>query len=70
MVWNKDPINKPPVLHTDVPLELGDVFINQFHSKQHQSQVIQIWVLVMGRLNNYTWKQVRNWVQLFGRGRI
>jgi len=58
MVWNKAAIDKPPVLHTDVPLELGDVFINQFYSTRHQSQVIQVWLLVMGRSSNYTWKQV------------
>jgi hypothetical protein len=49
------------VLHTDVQLELGDLFINQFHSKKHQAQVIQVWLLVKeSGSNRYTWKQVRD----------
>lgn len=60
LLWNQTAISKPPVLHTDVQLELGDLFINQFHSKKHQGQVIQVWVLVNeSGSNRYTWKQVR-----------
>jgi hypothetical protein len=61
LLWNQTAISKPPVLHTDVQLELGDLFINQFHSKKHQAQVIQVWLLVKeSGSNRYTWKQVRD----------
>jgi hypothetical protein len=62
--WNKTAISKPVVLHTSVHLELGDLFINQFYSEKHQTQVIQVWVLVKGNGSAYAWKQVRNWVHL------
>jgi hypothetical protein len=47
-----------------VHLDLGDLFINQFYSEKHQTQVIQVWVLVKGNGSAYAWKQVQNWVCL------
>ncbi|KAI0281520.1 hypothetical protein BC826DRAFT_1111337 [Russula brevipes] len=57
MAWNERAISKPPVLHTDVPLELGDLYINQFYSTHHRAQVLQVWLLVTDGGNN-TWKQI------------
>ncbi|KAH9024440.1 hypothetical protein EDB83DRAFT_2527147 [Lactarius deliciosus] len=61
MLWNKKAITKPPVLHTNVQLELGDLFINQFHSKEHGAHVLQVWLLVAEGVSkkNLIWKQVR-----------
>jgi hypothetical protein len=60
-VWNKTGISKPYALHTSVKLELGDLFINQFYSEQHQTQALQVWLLVKGsNSNNFMWKQVRD----------
>jgi hypothetical protein len=62
--WNKKAIIIPPILHTSVELELGDLFINQFYARQHRSQVLQVWLLVAhGSSENrrrYRWKQVRD----------
>jgi hypothetical protein len=64
-VWNKTSIRRPYTLHTSVQLELGDLFINQFYSEQHQTQALQVWLLVKGSdSNNLTWKQVRDWFHL------
>jgi hypothetical protein len=53
------------VLHTDVELEIGDLFINRFYSKMHKEQVIQVWLFVKERsLNKYMWKQVPDYVHL------
>ena len=63
MVLNKKAIAKPPVLHMSVQLELGDLFINQFYSKEHSAQVLQVWLLVMEsgkEKKNFVWKQVRD----------
>lgn len=61
-VWNKTSISKPYVLHTSVKLELGDLFINKFYSQQHETQVLQVWLLVKGsNSNNLMWRQVRDW---------
>ena len=50
-------VSKPPALHTDVQLELGDLFMNQFYFKKHQAQVIQVWLLVKeSSSNRYMWK--------------
>lgn len=60
-VWNKTSIRKPYTLHTSVQLELGDLFINQFYSEQHQTQALQVWLLVKGGdSNNSMWRQVRD----------
>lgn len=60
MVWNGKAISRPPVLHTTVQLELGDLFINQFHSAQYGAQVLQVWLLVPeGGSTGYKWQQVR-----------
>jgi hypothetical protein len=59
MAWNERAISKPPVLHTTVPLELGDLYINQFYSTHHQARVLQVWLLVT-ESGNDTWKQVRD----------
>ncbi|KAH8994632.1 hypothetical protein EDB83DRAFT_2534613 [Lactarius deliciosus] len=61
MLWNKKAITKPPVLHTNVQLELGDLFINQFHSEEHGAHVLQVWLLVAEGVSkkNLIWKQVR-----------
>ncbi|KAH9054678.1 hypothetical protein EDB87DRAFT_1580355 [Lactarius vividus] len=42
MVWNEQAISRPPVLHSMVQLELGDLFINQFYSARHSAQVLQV----------------------------
>ncbi|KAI9437940.1 hypothetical protein BJY52DRAFT_1229915 [Lactarius psammicola] len=47
MLWSKRAITKPPVSHMSVQLELGDLFINQFHSMEHGAHVLQVWLLVM-----------------------
>jgi len=57
MAWNERAISKPPVLHTAVPLELGDLYINQFYSTHHHAQVLQVWLLVTDGGND-TWKQI------------
>jgi len=61
-LWSKRAITKPPVLHTSVQLELGDLFINQFHSTEHGAHVLQVWLLVMESKSkkNPIWKQVRD----------
>ena len=62
-VHNKKAISRPPVLHTSVQLELGDLFINQFYSKEHSARVLQVWLIEMEngkKKNNFTWKQVRD----------
>ncbi|KAI9464150.1 hypothetical protein BJY52DRAFT_1184536 [Lactarius psammicola] len=60
MVWNERAISRPPVLHTTVQLELGDLFINQFYSAQHGAQVLQVWLLVpKGGTTGYKWRQVK-----------
>jgi hypothetical protein len=63
MVCNKKAIAKPPVLHKSVQLELGDLFLNQFHSKEHSTQVLQVWLLgTKGgkQRKEIGWKQVRD----------
>lgn len=58
-VWNKTSISKPYTLHTNVQLELGDLFINRFYSEQHQTQALQVWLLVKrSDSNNFMWRQV------------
>jgi hypothetical protein len=60
-------ITMPPILHTSVQLELGDLFINQFHSREHGALVLQVWLLVAdgsSRNHSYRWKQVRDKVYL------
>ncbi|KAH9064446.1 hypothetical protein EDB87DRAFT_1574956 [Lactarius vividus] len=60
MVWNEQAISRPPVLHSTVQLELGDLFINQFYSARHGAQVLQVWLLVpTDGSTEYRWKQVR-----------
>ena len=60
MLWSKKAIVKPPVLHTSVQVELGDLFINQFYSREHSSQVLQIWLITESRSKgHFIWKQVR-----------
>ncbi|KAI0285544.1 hypothetical protein BC826DRAFT_972996 [Russula brevipes] len=56
MVWSERAISKPPVLHTSIPLELGDLYINQFYSTHHHAQVLQVWLLVTDSGKD-TWKQ-------------
>jgi hypothetical protein len=73
-VWNDASILKPYTLHTDVHLELGDLFINQFYSKKHKEQALQVWLLMKGNnsdsnLNNFVWKQVRDWIYITFCGR-
>jgi len=65
MLSNESAISKPPVLRMSVQLELGDLFINQFYSEKHKTQVLQVWLLVekIGS-NGYTWRQVRDLVPL------
>ena len=65
MLSNESAISKPPVLRMGVQLELGDLFINQFYSEKHKTQVLQVWLLVekIGS-NGYTWRQVRDLVPL------
>jgi hypothetical protein len=61
-IWSKTSIRKPYTLHTSVPLELGDLFINKFYSEQHQDQALQVWLLVKeSGSNDFMWKQVRDW---------
>ncbi len=66
MLWSKRAITKPPILHTSVQLELGDLFINQFHSTEHRAHVLQVWLLVTESKSkkNPIWKQV--WDSLHG----
>ena len=66
MLWSKRAITKPPILHTSVQLELGDLFINQFHSMEHRAHVLQVWLLVTESKSkkNPIWKQV--WDSLHG----
>lgn len=60
-VWNKTTISKPYTLHTSVSLELGDLFINKFYSSQHQSEALQVWLLVKGsESTSFMWRQVRD----------
>lgn len=60
-LWNQTAISKPRTLDPSATLELGDLFINQFHSKKHGGQVLQIWVLVkVEGSNDFLWKQVRD----------
>jgi len=60
--WNRKAVIKPPILHTSVKLELGDLFINQFYAEQYDAQVLQVWLLVADGSNSnvHSWKQVRD----------
>jgi hypothetical protein len=60
--WKGKAIIRPPILHTSVQLELGDLFINQYYSRQHDAQVLQVWLLVTddsSKSQSQKWKQVR-----------
>ena len=60
-IWNESAISKPHTLHPSVTLELGDLFINQFHSEKHKKQALQIWVLVkVDGSSDLSWKQVQD----------
>lgn len=63
LLWNRKAIIKPPILHASVQLELGDLFINQFYSRQRDAQVLQVWLLVAddtSKIESHRWKQVRD----------
>lgn len=63
MVLNKKAIAKPPLLHTSVKLELGDLFINRFYSKERSAHVLQVWLLELGKRSEQKvvkWRQVRD----------
>jgi hypothetical protein len=58
-VWNEAALSKPDILHPSVTLELGDIFINQFHSEKHKKQALQVWVLMkVDGSDDFFWKQV------------
>jgi len=65
MLSNEIAISQPPVLCSNVQLELGDLFINQFFSDKHKVEVLQVWLLVekIGP-TGYAWKQVWDIVPL------
>ena len=67
IVLNKKAIAKPPVLHTSVKLELGDLFINRFYSKERSAHVLQVWLLEPEKHSKQKvvkWRQVRDFLCL------
>ena len=63
LLWSKKATIKLPVLHNSVPVELGDLFINQLYSKEHSAQVLQAWVVTESK-SYLIWKQVRDFCGL------
>ena len=49
-------IKKPPILHSTIDLELGDLFLNKYLSSSHGRDVLQVWLLKLE--GEYYWHQV------------
>lgn len=49
-------IEKPPILHSTIDLELGDLFLNKYLSSSHRRDVLQVWLLKLE--GEYYWHQV------------
>ena len=56
---NEGAVKKPPVLHTTVDLQLGDLFINKYHSTSYNDDVLQVWLLkTTSECESLQWIQV------------
>lgn len=53
-------IQKPPMLHTTIDLEVGDLFINKYVSTSYKKDVLQVWLLLPAiEGEGLQWNQVR-----------
>ncbi|KAH9021470.1 hypothetical protein EDB85DRAFT_2000688 [Lactarius pseudohatsudake] len=57
IVLNSGAIQEPPLLHSTIDLELGDLFLNKYLSASHGKDVLQVWLLLSGE-GGYYWSQV------------
>jgi hypothetical protein len=59
IVYNSVAIKQPPILHSSTQLKVGDIFLNKYFSASHESDVLQVWLLLASNEQGHYWSQVR-----------
>jgi hypothetical protein len=61
-IYSTTAIKQPPILHSSMELQVGDIFLNKYLSASRKGDVLQLWLLLEreSKEEGYYWSQVHS----------